>query len=52
MKDDQPPGRPGIPRVGGVAPDFELPNTSREVRQLERMVAVRPVILYFYRGYW
>ena len=50
--DAQPPGRPNVPRVGAVAPDFRLPNTSRETRRLDDMVANRPVILVFYRGYW
>jgi peroxiredoxin len=38
--------------VGAVAPDFVLPNTSREMRRLDDLVANRPVIVVFYRGYW
>ncbi len=49
---EQPEGRPDIPRVGAVAPDFVLPNTSREMRRLDDLVANRPVIVVFYRGYW
>lgn len=49
---EQPPGRPSIPHVGAVVSDFELPNTSRELKRLGQMVAHRPVMLLFYRGYW
>jgi len=52
MADNQPAARPDIPRVGDVAPDFRLSNASREERHLDQMVAERPLILVFYRGYW
>lgn len=50
--DDQPPGRPNIPRVGAVAPDFQLPNASQQPWHLDEQVATRPAILLFYRGHW
>ena len=51
-EDAQPPDRPRIPQVGETAPDFELPNCAGETRHLETLVAERPLILLFYRGYW
>ena len=50
--DQQPPARPRIPRVGEIAPDFELPNCAGEQRRLESLVSEQPLILVFYRGYW
>ncbi|MEE8060557.1 MAG: hypothetical protein V3T16_01955 [Gemmatimonadales bacterium] len=50
--DDQPADRPGIPRVGDVAPDFRLPSASREERHLAALVEKQPTILVFYRGHW
>jgi len=50
--DDQPSGRPNIPRVGDVAPDFQLPNTSQQPWHLNERVEIRPAILLFYRGHW
>jgi len=52
MEDGQPAGRPNVPRVGAVAPDFELPNASQQSWHLAERVKTRPVILLFYRGYW
>ena len=50
--DDQPSGRPNIPRVGDVAPDFQLPNASQQPWHLNERVEIRPAILLFYRGHW
>lgn len=52
MGNDQPSGRPNIPRVGAVAPDFQLPNSSQQPWHLDEQVATRPAILLFYRGHW
>ncbi len=52
MGDDQPSGRPNIPRVGAVALDFQLPNASQQPWHLNERVGIRPAILLFYRGYW
>ncbi len=52
MDDDQPSGRPNIPRVGAVALDFQLPNASQQPWHLNERVGIRPAILLFYRGYW
>jgi len=52
MGDDQPAERPNIPRVGAVAPDFQLTNTSQQLWHLDEQVSTRPIILMFYRGYW
>jgi peroxiredoxin len=52
MGDDQPAERPNIPRVGAVAPDFQLANTSQQTWHLAARVRTRPTILLFYRGYW
>ena len=52
MGDDQPSGRPNIPRVGAVAPDFQLPNASQQQWHLDERVGTRPAILLFYRGHW
>ena len=50
--DGQPPGRTNIPRVGAVAPDFQLPNASQQPWHLDEQAATRPAILLFYRGHW
>ena len=52
MADDQPAERPNIPRVGAVAPDFQLTNSSNQLWHLDEQVRTRPVILLFYRGHW
>lgn len=51
-KDSQPPGRPDVPQIGSVAPDFQIPNASQQPWHLDERVNARPVILLFYRGYW
>jgi len=40
------------PRVGEVAPDFELPDSTGVPRRLGALVAERPQVLLFYRGHW
>ena len=52
MADDQPTKRPNVPRVGAIAPDFKLTNTSQQLWHLEEQVRTKPIILLFYRGYW
>ena len=52
LGDEQPAERPNVPRVGAVAPDFQLPNTSQQLWRLDEQVRTRPVILLFSRGYW
>lgn len=50
--ESQPAGRPNIPRVGALAPDFTLPNASHQPWHLDERVGTRPVMLLFYRGFW
>lgn len=52
VEDGQPTERPNVPRVGIVAPDFQLPNASQQPWHLDEKVRTRPVILLFYRGHW
>lgn len=40
------------PRVGEVAPDFELTDSTGARWQLSEKTAERPQILIFYRGHW
>lgn len=40
------------PQPGQIAPDFELPDSTGTLRRLSTLVAERPLILIFYRGYW
>ncbi|MFI8221246.1 peroxiredoxin family protein [Streptomyces sp. NPDC085932] len=42
---------PGIP-VGGLAPDFSLPNAVGETVRLADRLTEGPVVLSFYRGSW
>jgi hypothetical protein len=39
-------------RVGEMAPDFTLPNTSGELVKLSDLLAQGPVVVTFYRGTW
>jgi hypothetical protein len=39
-------------RVGELAPDFILPNTSGELVKLSDFLARGPVVVTFYRGTW
>lgn len=40
------------PDVGGIAPDFTLPDTTGVRRRLADLAAARDVVLVFYRGHW
>ena len=40
------------PRVGEVAPDFELSDSTGVPRRLGELVSERPLVLLFYRGHW
>jgi peroxiredoxin len=40
------------PKVGQVAPDFTLPDSSGTERRLSELVAEGPLVLIFYRGHW
>jgi peroxiredoxin len=40
------------PRVGEIARDFELPDSTGKLRSLSEMVSHRPLVLLFYRGWW
>lgn len=40
------------PDVGDVAPDFTLPDSATNPRQLSVLCAERPQVLVFYRGHW
>jgi hypothetical protein len=39
-------------KVGEMAPDFTLPNTSGELVKLSGLLAQGPVVVTFYRGTW
>jgi len=41
-----------IPTPGGVAPDFQLLDSSGLAQRLSSLVARRSLVLIFYRGYW
>jgi peroxiredoxin Q/BCP len=41
-----------VPVTGEVAPEFELPDSTRVPRRLSELVSQGPVVLVFYRGYW
>ena len=41
-----------IPTPGGVAPDFQLLDSTGLAQRLSSLVARRPLVLIFYRGYW
>ena len=40
------------PRVGEIAPDFTLVDTTGAPRRLAEMCAERPLVLVFYGGHW
>jgi peroxiredoxin len=40
------------PKVGDVAPDFELVDSTGKPQRLSEMVSRGPLILIFYRGDW
>jgi peroxiredoxin len=41
-----------IPKVGQLAPDFELPDSSGTPQRLSSLASQGPLVLLFYRGYW
>lgn len=41
-----------VPTPGGVAPDFQLLDSTGLVQRLSSLVARRSLILIFFRGYW
>lgn len=41
-----------VPALGGVAPDFQLLDSTGLVQRLSSLVARRSLVLIFYRGYW
>lgn len=53
---DQPisPARPGgqTPKIGEVAPSFELSDSTGALRRLSQLTAQGPLVLFFYRGHW
>jgi peroxiredoxin len=40
------------PRVGDIAPDFSLPDSTGRVHRLADLVRGGPLVLLFYRGHW
>jgi peroxiredoxin len=40
------------PRIGDIAPDFELPDSQGVPQKLADLVAAGPRIFIFYRGHW
>ncbi|WP_346674060.1 redoxin domain-containing protein [Nannocystis sp. SCPEA4] len=40
------------PKVGQLAPDFALTDSSGGTRRLSELVAAGPLVLIFYRGHW
>jgi peroxiredoxin len=40
------------PKIGEVAPDFELPDSTGALRELSELTARGPLVLLFYRGHW
>ena len=46
------PIREGPPQPGETAPDFELPDSTGEMRRLSELCAWGPLVLLFYRGHW
>ncbi|HLJ40866.1 MAG TPA: hypothetical protein VKT50_05215 [Candidatus Acidoferrales bacterium] len=43
---------PKLPNTGEVAPDFELPDSTRALRRLSQLVLQGPIVLVFFRGHW
>lgn len=41
-----------IPTPGGVAPDFQVLDSTGLAQRLSSLVARRSLVLIFYRGYW
>lgn len=41
-----------VPRVGDRAPEFTLPDASRQPVALRGLLGQGPVVLSFYRGRW
>jgi hypothetical protein len=41
-----------LPRIGDVAPDFELPDSTGASKRLSELAASGPLVLLFYRGHW
>ena len=46
------PGEASVPTPGGLAPDFQVLDSTGLPQKLSSMVAKRPLVLIFYRGYW
>jgi peroxiredoxin len=40
------------PKVGEIAPDFELPDSTATLRPLSELVSRGRLVLLFYRGSW
>ncbi|MHB8410713.1 MAG: hypothetical protein ACYDDI_02065 [Candidatus Acidiferrales bacterium] len=40
------------PNTGGIAPEFELPDSTGAPRRLSDLVSQGPVVLVFFRGHW
>lgn len=40
------------PAVGQRAPDFEIADSTGQLRRLSDLVASQPLVLLFYRGDW
>lgn len=40
------------PKVGQIAPDFELTDSRGDTRRLSELVEAGPLVLIFYRGHW
>ncbi len=40
------------PTRGEIAPDFELPDSTRQPRRLADLISQQILVLLFYRGYW
>lgn len=41
-----------MPEAGGVAPEFELPDSTGTLRRLSGLLEPGPLVLLFYRGHW
>ncbi len=42
----------GVAKAGDKAPDFALPNSRGEIRNLRELLGQGPVVLSFFRGVW
>ena len=41
-----------VPAAGEIAPEFELPDSTRAARRLTDLVSSGGLVLLFYRGDW